>query len=103
MRRFVIGMLFSTAMMVSVHADQIKICAEPEYLIDFPDCPGCDQTLPRALPIARFAFDPNEVAKLKNITAMEFNMTMQGGDTAVGEFDYDKLSLGLARSTPDSS
>lgn len=62
-------------------------------IIDWPVAPGCDHPMPPELSFALFDFDPSK--SLATLTGIEFTMTMQNAETAVGEAFHDKLSLGL--------
>lgn len=63
-----------------------------EPMIDFPDC-NCGKTLPELLPFALFDFTGQ--MPLATITGIEITLTMQDGDTALGELDYGNLTLQL--------
>lgn len=61
-------------------------------MIDWPEC-RCSLNLPADLPFALFDFTGQPA--LANLTGMEITLTMQGGDTGAGDFDFNQLSLGL--------
>ncbi|MFO0946036.1 MAG: hypothetical protein U1D30_08830 [Planctomycetota bacterium] len=66
---------------------------DTQPIVDYPNCPCPDVKLPAVLPFALFDFSGQP--KLASITGIEITLTMQDGDTLPGEFDYNKLSLGL--------
>lgn len=73
-------------------AGEITICSDVQPMIDFPDC-HCGDVLPAKLPFAMF--DYSGQPRLQTITGISVSMTIQDGDTGVGELDFNKLTLGL--------
>lgn len=60
-------------------------------IIDWPLC-DCADPMPGVLDFALFNFDGKSLC---SIDSMQFSMTIQDGDTGMGDFDYNNLSLAL--------
>lgn len=84
--------LFCVACLVPGAQAALITVTDTQPILDFPiseDCPG----LPAIQPFALFDFTGQP--KLSSLTGIEITLTMEGGDTALGDFDYGNLSLGL--------
>ncbi len=90
-----IGLLLALTSLAAgyVRAEVVTI-TDTQPIIDFPDC-SCSLPLPAELPFAIFDFTGQP--RLVNLTSVELVFTMDDGDTAPGELDFNNLSLGLDR------
>lgn len=81
-------------LVTSVASAGIVTLTDTQPMIDFPDgnC-NCNELLPADLPFA--LFDYAGQPQLSNIKGISITMTMQDGDTGLGQFDFNNLSLGL--------
>ena len=94
MKRFVwsflaIGLISVAA--PSASADIITICSS-DFMLDWPDC-DCGDKLPQKFPLA--IFDYKNQQALKSISGIHLTLTVQDGETAVGQLDHNNWSLGL--------
>jgi hypothetical protein len=83
------GLLLATS---SAFAGLTQTITDSQPIIDWPLC-RCGTPLPGVLDFALFDF--GNQAKLCTIDKMEFTFTMEDGDTAPGNFDFNNLTLAL--------
>lgn len=78
----------------SVASAGIVNLTDTQPMIDFPDANcSCGDLLPAELPFALFDFTGQP--SLGSIKGLSITLTMQDGDTGLGQFDRDQLSLAL--------
>ena len=76
----------------SLMAGMTTMITDTQPIIDWPLC-RCGLALPASLDFA--LFDYSNQPKLCGIDSIQFTMTIEDGDTGVGQFDANKLFLGL--------
>jgi hypothetical protein len=86
---FALALLSATT---SAFAGLTKTITDSQPIIDWPLC-RCGTPMPGVLDFALFDFSTQP--KLCTIDRIDFTFTMEDGDTGVGEFDYNNLSLAL--------
>lgn len=86
--------LMISAAVPSMATAGIITITDTEPMIDYPDCNCTDKdALPAVLPFALFDF--SDQMQLATITGLEITLTMEDGDTGIGEFDEGNLTLQL--------
>jgi hypothetical protein len=91
MMRFLFALALLSAT-TPAFAGLTKTITDSQPIIDWPLC-RCGTPMPGVLDIALFDFSTQP--KLCTIDQIDFTFTMEDGDTGVGDFDYNNLSLAL--------
>jgi hypothetical protein len=92
--RFVTRFLVALSMVAisSPASAELITISDTQPMLDYPLC-ACNATLPAAFPFALFDFTGQP--RLANLQSMQITLTLEDGDNARGEFDFNRLTLGL--------
>lgn len=91
MFRYAMAVLLAVPM-TGAWAGMTTTITDTQPIIDYPLC-RCGTPLPGVLDFALFDFSTQ--AQLCNLDRIELTFTMQDGDTGIGDFDYNNLTLAL--------
>lgn len=91
MGRLAIGAVLTMTCSMAM-AGMTTTITDTQPIIDFPLC-RCGTPLPGVLDFA--LFDYSTQPKLCGLDRLDFTFTMEDGDTAPGNFDFNNLSLAL--------
>lgn len=74
-------------------ASQIITVERSDFLVDFPKTGNSSAPLPASLPIALFDF--RNTPQLQSLTRIDLSLSIEDGDTGIGELDQGNLKVAL--------